>query len=416
MKYEDGKNYDFFYVARQPILDRRGNTYGYELLFRAEEHESSAEFDNADFATMSVATCGFIISQESVDQSKRIFVNFTEHLIRGGFPRALPPTVTVVEILEDTSPSAEVLDEIIKLKQDGYLIALDDFVGDSNSSKFLDIADIIKVDVLGKTKEEIAAIFATLKDKKAFKLAEKVESGKDYNFLRDMGFDLFQGYFFARPENLTGKKIKATFSTKLRVLAALDDPTFDIDRIVDLINSDPSITYRLLRLLNSSAFGFSMKIASVRHSVILLGNTRMRYWLRMVVLSDLLADHKPGELLIMALNRGKILEELAIDCYIKDWKPETFFLFGMLSLLDVILDIPFSIIFTKLPLLDSFQEGYSDQSAPLAIYIRLLETLERADTQEMTDICHALGIKTSSVTQAAARANAWTDSIANVIL
>lgn len=416
MKNKDGKSYDFFYVARQPILDRRGNTYGYELLFRTEAHKTTAEFNNADFATMSVATCGFIIAQESVDQSKRIFINFTENLILGGFPRALPPSVTVVEVLEDTAPSSEVMDEIITLKQDGYLIALDDFVGDLDSSQFLDIADIIKVDVYGKTTEEIEAIFATIKDKKALKLAEKVESGKEYNFLRDMGFDLFQGYFFARPENLTGKKIKATFTTKLRVLAALDDPTFDTDRIVDLINSDPSITYRLLRLLNSAAFGFSMKIASVRHSVILLGNTRMRYWLRMVVLSDLLAEHKPGELLVLALNRGKILEELALDCYIQELKPETFFLFGMLSLLDVILDIPFSTIFEKLPLLDSFRAGYSDPNSPLAIYIRLLNALERADRKEIIDICQILGIEASSVSEAAARANAWTDSIASVIL
>ncbi len=416
MMNENDTNYDFFYVARQPILDRRGITYGYELLFRTGMYQTFAEIKNQDFATMSVATCGFSKSQETINQLKRFFINFTEHLILEGLPRALPPTVTVIEVLEDTTPSSNVVAEIIRLKQEGYLIAIDDFTDNHDSHDLIDIADIIKVDVLGKSEQELRAIFSVIKNKKALKLAEKVETSKVYNFLREMGFDLFQGYFFAKPENLTGKNIKTTFSTKLRILAVLDDVTNDSDKIVDLINSDPSITYRLLRLLNSAAFGFSMKISSVRHGVILLGVARIRYWLRMVVLSDMLSPLKPGELLVLALSRGKILEELAIDGHIPDFKPETLFLFGMLSLLDIILDVSFSVIFDELPLLESFQEGYTNPNAPLAIYIRLLVSLEQADSSKFLDICKTLGLKPNVVAEALVRANSWTDSITNAII
>jgi c-di-GMP phosphodiesterase len=185
---------------------------------------------------------------------------------------------------------------------------------------------------------------------------------------------------------------------------------------VDLINSDPRFTYRLLRLLNSAAFGFSMKISSVRHGFILLGITRIRYWLRMVVLSDMLSPLKPGELLVMALSRGKLLEELAIDGHIPDIKPETLFLFGMLSLLDVILDVSFSVIFDELPLLESFQERYTNPNAPLAIYIRLLVSLEQADSLKFIDICKMLGLKSNIVEEALVRTNSWTDSITNAII
>jgi EAL and modified HD-GYP domain-containing signal transduction protein len=416
MNQTEADNYDLYYVARQPILDRRSNTYGYELLFRDSEHHSRAEFHSADQATISVSTCGFISSQESIDQSKRLFINFTEKLILEGSPRALPPAVVVIEVLEDILPSVQIMEELIRLKQDGYLIAIDDYVGSTDVYDLLDIADIIKVDVYGKTKPEIEDIFQSIRDKKALKLAEKVESGKEFLFLRELGFDLFQGYFFARPETLSGKNIKPSFASKLNVLNALDNPSLDTDQLVDLINGDPSITYRLLRLLNSAAFGFSMKITSVRHSVILLGNTRVRYWLRMAVLSDMLGNHKPGQLLVMALNRGKLLEELAIDGLIPDIKPETLFLFGMLSLLDVILDAPFSAIFHELPLPDTFQSGYTDPAAPLAVYLRLLEALEGDRCDTVREICQSLNIQVSRFSEAVIRANVWTDTVTGALL
>ncbi len=416
MNHPEADNYDLYFVARQPILDRRSNTYGYELLFRDSQHHSRAEFDNADQATINVSTCGFIASQESIDQSKRLFINFTERLILEGSPRGLPPAVVVIEVLEDILPSPQIMDELIRLKQDGYLIAIDDYIGSKDVYDLLDIADIIKVDVFAKTTAEIEAIYQSIRDKKALKLAEKVETEREFQFLRDLGFDLFQGYFFARPETLSGKKIKPSFASKLNVLKALDDPSLDTDQLVDLINGDPSITYRLLRLLNSAAFGFSMKISSVRHSVILLGNTRVRYWLRMAVLSDMLGNHKPGQLLVMALNRGKLLEELAVDGQIPDSRPETLFLFGMLSLLDVILDAPFATIFQELPLPDTFQDGYTNPQAPLAVYLRLLEALEKDSYDAVREICTPLAIPVSRFSEAVIRANVWTDRVTGALL
>ncbi|MGB3221305.1 MAG: HDOD domain-containing protein [Desulforhopalus sp.] len=416
MEKNHEQNFDYFYVARQPIFDCDGRTYGYELLFRKNAEGTFAEIDNADSATINVVTCGFIKSQENINQTKRIFINFTENMLLAGAPRALPPTIAVIEVLEDIVPSPDVVLELLKLKQEGYLIAVDDFEGNSLDDSFLDVADIIKIDVFGKTEDAILDIFNQIKHKKALKLAEKVEDRSSYNFLLKTGFDLFQGYFFARPENLTGKKVSSFQTSKIRVLSALNQPNIDTEKIVRLVNSDPSITYRLLRLLNSAAFGFSMKIESIQHAVVLLGNTRMCYWLRMVVLSDLNSSNNPGELFLLALNRGRLLEELVIDGHLPEFKPESMFLFGMLSLLDVMLDTPFPEIFNVLPLPQSFLSGYTDPKSPLALLLQLLTSLENDAGSEFTYLSNKLKIVPQKIIEASIRANAWTDSIAGEIL
>ncbi len=410
------QNFDYFYVARQPIFDCDGRTFGYELLFRKNAEGTNAEIDNADLATINVVTCGFIKSQENINQTKRIFINFTENMLLAGAPRALPPTTAVIEILEDIVPSPDVVQELLKLKQEGYLIAVDDFEGNSSDDSFLDIADIIKIDVFEKTEDEIIDVFNQIKHKKSLKLAEKVEDKSSYNFLLELGFDLFQGYFFARPENLTGKKVSSFQTSKIRVLSALNQANIDTQKIVSLVNSDPSITYRLLRLLNSAAFGFSMKIESIQHAVVLLGNTRMCYWLRMVILSDLNSSNNPDELLLLALNRGRLLEELAIDGHLPEFKPESMFLFGMLSLLDVMLETPFPEIFKVLPLPQVYLSGYTDQKSPLALLLHLLSSFEKDEESEFTNLSHKLNIVPQKLIEASIRANAWTDLIANEIL
>jgi c-di-GMP phosphodiesterase len=416
MKNRQAHYYDTYYVAKQPILDRKNRTYGYELLFRSSAEQSKAAIANADSATIEVMSSGFVGSQDGQDQSKRIFINFTEKLLLEGTPRALPPSVTVIEILENIAYTSEVFEELIKLKQEGYLIAVDDFCSNYVPSGFLDIADIIKVDVLHKSKEEITHLFNLIEDKKALKLAEKVDNQSGYSFMLDLGFDLFQGFFFARPENLVCKTIKSSQAAKIRILTSLQSTDLELEDIVKLVTSDPSITYRLLRLLNSAAFGFSMEIESIQHAVALLGTTRMYYWLRMIVLADISSRNKPLELFRLALNRGKILEELASQGMMAANKPETVFLFGMLSLLDVMLDMPFPLIFNNLPLTESFKEGYTSSTGSLSVYLRLLQAFESNNEEEIASTCRETGIPPYSVAEASARAHTWTEKLSSEIL
>lgn len=413
---KDSHSYSYHYLAKQPIFDKRGNTYGYELLFRSGAGKDQAFIEDGDMATMSVATAGFIRAQENIDQSKRIFVNFTEHLLLEGAPRALPPSVTVVEILEHTLPVPKVTSEIIRLKQDGYVIAIDDYSGAPELEDLLNLADIIKVDVLGKTPMEIEQIFGGLRGKKALKLAEKVEDRAAYSFLEKLGFDFFQGYYFAKPENLQGRTLHSGQLSRLKILTALNSPTLTPDEIIDVVSVDPTITYRLLRLLNSAAFSFSMKIDSIRHAVTLLGINRMRYWLRMVVMSDMVADDKPQELLILALNRGKLLEYLGETREIKTAAPENLFLFGMLSLIDVMLDTPMTEIVEHLPLSETLKKGYTDPESSMAEYLQVVSAAERGDNEALHRLCEPLGLHEPQIAEAATRALEWTGRISRSLV
>lgn len=407
---------DFFYVARQPIFDKRGKTFGYELLFRASGETSTAEIDDHDYATMSVATSGFIKSQDISDNSKRVFINFTRSLVSSGSPRALPPLITVIELQKDVTDTVQFIDKVKKLQQEGYRVALDNFTTGNDYAGLVDLADIVKVDVLGKDEDEIVEILEEVPNKKVLKLAYRVDSQHVYESMKQLGFDLFQGYFFARPENLTGRSIKSFQVTKLKILAAIDEPDIETNTLVELVASDPAITYRLLRLLNSVAFGFVTRIESVRHSITLLGMDRIKQWLRMAVLSDLMSTDKPQELFVLSLNRAKLLEELVTVGEITKYKAESLFLFGMLSLLDVMLDIEFKEVLKKLPLPESFQQGYLDPGSEMGRYLELMKELELADIRNLLDLCMELDIKPQHFADAAVRANKWTDSIVSEIL
>lgn len=407
--------YDHFFVARQPIFADQGQIWGYELLFRGGPDYEMASITDGDLATYSVATCGFIRSQEDIDQSKKICVNFTEQLLLQGAPQGLPSTVTVVEILEDVIPSERVVEKLIEYKQEGYLIAIDDFEGKTDIGDFIGIADIIKVDILHKSIEEIERICGLIKKSKSIRIAEKVEDGDQIPELKKLGFSLFQGYYFAKPEILSGRKIGSTQVSKLRVMQTIEDPSTTSDTIEKAIGADPSITYRLLRLLNSAAFGFSMEIRSIHHAITLLGLKRLKNWLRMVVLSDLLGEKSP-ELYTMALNRGKMLEEMVHEDQIKDDNAETMFLFGLLSLMNSMLDIPIEQVLDKLPVPDRIKAGYMDKNSEYNKYLQLIEALERSSPEIFKQLCDDIGFTKKRVAEAYLRSIIWANEMNRHIL
>lgn len=404
------KIYDQFFVARQPILNEKGRIWGYELLFRSGPEYEMASITDGDHATFSVATSGFIKSQEDLDQNTKMCVNFTEQLLLQGAPQGLPSTVTVIEVLEDVIPSKQVIEKLIVYKQEGYLVAIDDYEGKSDLGDLIGVADIIKVDVLNKSIEEIEDICYTIKNSNATRIAEKVEDSELIPKLKKLGFTLFQGYYFAKPELLSGRKIGSTETSKLRVLQTIEDASSTPDTVEKVIAADPSITYRLLRFLNSAAFGFSIKIKSIRHAITLLGLKRLKNWLRMAVLSDLLGDKNP-EIYSMALNRGKMLEELVNEDQIKDADAETMFLFGLLSLIDSMMDMPIEQLLDRLPLPDEIKAGYIDKNSKFNKYLQFTAAFERSMPDLFKELCHKLGFVEKRAAEAYLRSIVWTNEM-----
>ncbi len=406
--------FEHFFVARQPIFYENGQIWGYELLFRSGPKFNIAEMQDQDQATFCVATCGFIRSQEDLDQTKKICINFTEKALFQNAPLGLPPTVTVIEVLEDVTPSEKMLEQLIRYKQEGYLVAIDDFVGNRAFKDLLDVADVIKVDVLNKDIDEVKAICNVFQGAKALKLAEKVEDRAMLGELRALGFTLFQGYYFAKPELLSGKKLGATEVSKMRILQATEDAAVTPEKIEVLISADPSIVYRLLRFLNSAAFGFSIKINSIRHAITLLGVKRLKNWLRMAILSDLLGN-KSTELYVMAINRGRLLEELVREGQIADASADTMFLFGLLSLIEPMLEAPFETILNQLPLPDDIKRGYVDEASPYNRYLQLLAAIERSVPEEIQKYCTQLQFNEKILADASLRSIVWASEMQQIL-
>ena len=404
-----------FFVARQPIFYQHGQIWGYELLFRSGPNYDTAAITDEDLATFSVATSGFVKSQEDLDQTKKICINFPEPLLMNGAPNGLPPSVTVIEVLENVSPSAPLIEALIGYKQEGYQIALDDYEGRKDIKELLDVADIIKVDVLNKDINQIEEICKEFTNNKAVKIAEKVESSELLGDLQQLGFTLFQGYYFARPEILSGRKPNSIGATKFRVLQVMEDSSITEDKIEKTIIADPSITYRLLRFLNSAAFGFSIKITSIRHAIMLLGLKRLKNWLRMVILSDLMGNKNP-ELYIMALNRAKLLEELANEGQLPHDNADTMFLFGLLSLIEPMMDTPIEQLLDKLPIADEIKVGYVDSNSKYNRLLQLLAALEKSLPNDIAGLCNELEIVEQSLANASLRSIIWANDMYRYIL
>ncbi len=333
------------FIARQPIFDRNLKLFGYELLFRSAD-PSSDGFDG-DAATSEVmwnAVNGFDLS-ELVD-NKRAFINLTESFIKKPELISVPTKDVVLEILEDVVPDQEVIDGVRMLKERGYTIALDDYVFDPVFAPLLPYIDLVKVDVYGMDPAVIEREMPALRRTVKKTLAEKVETQQEFDFLFDQGFDLFQGYFFAKPNVVQGRKISPSHAGMVDLISRLNEPDIDTEEIVAVLNRDVGLGVAVLRLANSASNGFSRPVESVRQAVVMLGRSTIRNWI--MLLSMARVSGKPNELIKMTLIRAKLCELIAIEC--KEPKPDTFFTVGLVSTLDAMMDQPLDKLLQSLQL------------------------------------------------------------------
>ncbi|MDP3427439.1 MAG: EAL domain-containing protein, partial [Humidesulfovibrio sp.] len=241
---EAPRDHKAIFVARQPIFDAHEKVWAYELLFRSSALAKTADVTEDDLATASVIADGFSLAFSGMDKSRKAFINFPQRLLLDESVYALPKEICVVEVLETITPTPEMIVALRRLKEHGYLIALDDYVGQSGFEEVIPLADIVKVEVLGMAPERMKAIGLDLRKHGCRLLAEKVEDRATYDLAKSLGFSLFQGYFFSRPETMTGSKIPTPVLAKMRLLRALTSDDFDVRELSQIISTDPSVSYR----------------------------------------------------------------------------------------------------------------------------------------------------------------------------
>jgi len=335
-------------MARQPIFNSKLETVAYELLYRSSDSENQAVFDFCgSLATINVLLNSYTSVYQN-NQLKRMpaFINLTYDLLVNDTLPDLPTNQIVLEILEDIEVDAKLLESVKSLRNKGYKIALDDFIYDDKYIPLLEMAQIIKIDVLGMSLEQVSAQVEKLKPYKATLLAEKIETHIMYQHCKDLGFKLFQGYFLSTPEMIEGSKVKPTQEKLLSIVQALQDPKVSSSDLEKLIIQDPVFTYKLLRIVNSSANNLVREIDSVLEAINILGITEMKKWA--LIIAMLSNQGKPEELPRQLLIRGHMCEKVALGTGIQD--TSGYMIAGMMSGVNALLDIGLIELLEQIPL------------------------------------------------------------------
>ncbi len=389
-------------MARQPIFTGEEKVFGYELLFRdgVEDYFRAAD---ADVASRSTLNTSMLIGLDILCDGQRAFLNCTRELLLKDYITLLPAPQTVVEVLETVPPDDLVVAACQRLRQAGYLIALDDFVLDDPRASLTELADIIKVDLKLTTFPQAAEIVKRLGPRRCRMLAEKVETRAEFAAARKAGFVYFQGYFFRRPETLATHEIPENRINYLRIWQAICRPQLDVREIEDLIKREASLCYRLLRYLNSPVFGLGNEIRSVRHALALLGEREVRRWVRLVATLSAGQD-KSSELVTSALIRARFCELLSLKTH---YTGSDLFLMGLMSLMDAILEFPMAKLLDHVALDQDSKSALLGKASSLRPFYRLMLAQESGEWKEAAELAHQLNLTESEVAESYWEAVQW---------
>lgn len=319
----------------------------------------------------------------------------------------LPSAHTVVEVLETVPPDDLVKSALQRLKQAGYMIALDDFVLDDPRTSLVEFADIIKVDLVTTTHDDRLTLVSRYGPWRCRMLVEKVETREEFTAAKSAGFIYFQGYFFRRPELLQTREIPANRLNYLRLLQAVSKPDLEVREMEDLIKHEASICYRLLRYLNSAAFGIRNEVSSIRHALTLLGEREVRRWIRLVVTLTA-AENRSSELLNAAMTRARFCELMSARVPHGD---SDLFLMGLLSMVDAILEIPMVTVLENIPLDQETKAVLLGAESKLSPFYQLMLARESGDWNGTTDHARQLGLPESEIAEAYWQAMLWAREI-----
>ncbi len=380
--------------------------FGYELLFR-NGWKQLAEISDVDTASRMTMDTSLSIGLDSLCGGQRAFVNCTAEVLGTDAVQVLPPSSTIVEILETVSATTEVLDKCAQLRRLGYTIALDDVVDPSQVEPFLGYIDIAKVDFRGAcsgARRDLVKKYAPLGIRM---LAEKVETHDEYLAAKKLGYQYFQGFFFQRPQVIGTKEIPALRINYMRLLASTQQLDLNFRELEEIIKSEPSLCYRLLRYLNSPLFAFTSRVTSVRHALSLIGEQEIRKWISVAALVSIGVE-KPPDLVTWALVRARFCELLGGRSINRE--PGMFFL-GLISALPVLLDLPLEFIVTRLPVLPAVQSALLGQKNHYRKTYELMTAYEACRWDMCIDLAKSMTLSEARVTDCYLQAIAWAHSV-----
>ncbi|MCG8551358.1 MAG: HDOD domain-containing protein [Desulfobacterales bacterium] len=338
------------FVARQPVFTSDKKLFGYELLFRLSLDNVFPNIDGSAATSGVLANTFFSFGLNDVLSGKPGLINFTRDLLLKQTPLLFPKEHIIIEVLEDIEPEPEIIDALKSFKSKGFRIALDDFVYDHKFSEMIQLCDIIKFDIMATPLDTLAPVLKSIEDelRHITLLCEKVETHQEFEQAKAMGFNLFQGYFFSKPEVISKKGLAANQMTSLKLLneVSKQDPALNV--IEKMIKNDVAISFKLLTFINSAYFKRPTAIDTIKDAITFLGLQELKKFINVVVISGINPD-KPNELIRFSLIKARMCEQCAHVLRTR-FTPEELFTVALFSTMDAILDMPMKEILEKISL------------------------------------------------------------------
>lgn len=402
------------YIGRQPILNRKQELVAYELLFRSSRQKNAAEISDNLVATAKVISHAFVdLGVEQALGPYKGFINCDENILLSDMLEALPHDKIVLEVLETVEVTPEIVERCRALKQIGFTLALDDFITYEDKFKpLLELVEIVKVDLLPLNSTSLTAVTQSLKKWKLQLLAEKVDSREQADFCNTLGYDYFQGYYFAKPTIIAGKKLGHSQLSLMRLLGlVLEDA--ETPQLESVLKTEPGLTMNLMRLTNSAASGVRTKVTSIRHAITVLGRRQLQRWLQLLLYTNPSGSQTVSPLLLLAASRGRLMELLAGKLKPKHNEFEDMaFMTGIMSLMPTLMGLPLEQILSGIELDATVKSALEARQGMLGTMLQLTEALEAGDGSS----CHAVtemlpGLDATIVNACLSQALTWANNI-----
>ncbi|MFN8588883.1 MAG: HDOD domain-containing protein [Burkholderiaceae bacterium] len=395
------------FAARQPLFDRERRVAGYELLYRASERNRFEGGDPDVVSSMSLERTLLGFGLSTLTGEHDAWINASRGMLVRGHWELLPPESTVIEVLETIEPDDEVVAACRRLRDAGFRLALDDYVHSSAMRPLLDLAQWVKLDFRGQPSEARRAVERELRRHPLKLLAEKIETHEEHVEAMHAGYELFQGYFFCRPEMMRTRDVAPNRIVYLRLLRAVQAPPYDLAQLEELIQQDVALSIKLLRFLHSAANAWASQVTSIRQALLIMGERQIRQWVSLVAVFGL-AQGKPNELIVVALTRARFAEQLAHHTTLSA-RADDLFLAGLLSVADALTDLPLEAALGPLGLAPDVADALLCGAMPLGPVLAMVLAWERGEWDVVERWLHEHSADEAQVARAYAEAVLWAE-------
>jgi len=396
------------FLARQPILTRDKKFFAYELLSRYGPENYCSPVPGSPVSEKAMDEL-FLMGMRTITEGLPAFLNCTRDFLLGDYLTLIPKDLIVGEILETVPPDEEVLAACHRVKKQGYRLALDDYCDLPETRPLLEVADFVKIDVLLTTFPEQGRVVHLCHQQNIPVIAEKVETEEQFRQCLQIGYDYFQGYFFCRPQIVARRSIPANKTVYIQLLQAANTSEFDIHRISSIFRRDVSLSYRLLRYLNSAAFALQTEVHSIPHAIALLGERAMRKWISLVSVAAL-GDHVADGLLRLPLLRAMFCELVGKKIGMVRETNELF-LIGLLSVMDALLNMPMAEVLAEIPVDQEIRKALLGKPSRYRPVFEVVLDYESGSWEQLTQSARHIGLHEELLPDLYLRSVRWVSEV-----